>query len=220
MAGLVADCVWTDPPYGVSYVGKTVDALTIDNDDDPVALKKLLQLSFDAACVASKPGGAWYVAAPPGPLHAMFSDILDELGIWRQTLAWVKDSFVMGHSDYHYRHEPIFYGWKPGAAHYFIADRTQDTVWDIPRPKRSTEHPTMKPVALIDRALKNSTRPGETVLDPFGGSGSTLIAAHDTGRIARLVEIDPRYVDVICRRYQQHTGEKPIRNGQLHDFTA
>lgn len=113
----------------------------------------------------------------------------------------------MGRGDYHYRHEPILYGWVPGAAHYFTDDRTQDTVWEIPRPKRSDEHPTMKPVELFERAIRNSSRAGAIVYDPFTGSGTTLIACENLGRHARLVELDPRYCDVIIDRWERHTGQ-------------
>ncbi len=161
------------------------------------------------------------MAAPAGPLFVEFGVILNELGVWRQTLIWVKDQFVLGRSDYHYRHEPIFYGWLPGAAHHELPDRTQDTVWEIARPKTSEAHPTMKPVELVERAINNSSDLGDIVLDPFGGSGTTLIACQSAGRSARLVELDPKYVDVVCKRYQQYTGQKPIleSTGESHDFT-
>jgi DNA modification methylase len=121
----------------------------------------------------------------------------------------------MGRGDYHYRHEPIFYGWKPGAAHYFVDDRTQDSVWEIPRPKRSAEHPTMKPVELVARALRNSSRKGELVYEPFGGSGTTLIAAEQTGRVAAVIEKSPQYCDVIVKRWEELTGQKAalVRDG-------
>jgi site-specific DNA-methyltransferase (adenine-specific) len=223
MAGELADMVWTDPPYGVSYVGKTADALTIDNDSlNPAELETFLRAAFAGALAATRDGGAWFVASPPGPLQNTFGVVLIEMGIWRQTIVWVKDVFVMGRSDYHYRHEPIFYGWKPGASHVGPPDRKGDTIWEINRPKRNAEHPTMKPVALIERAVVNHTKKGAVVLDPFGGSGTTLIACHQTGRVARLMELDPQYVDVICRRFQEHTGIKPIAEatGREHDFTG
>ena len=118
-------------------------------------------------------------------------------------LIWRKDSLVLGRGDYHWIHEPILYGWKPGAPHRAVADRTQTTVWDVDRPKRSEEHPTMKPVPLIERALRNSSQAGDTVLDVFGGSGSTLIAAARSGRKALLVELVPKYCDVIRQRWER-----------------
>lgn len=222
MDGLEADLVWTDPPYGVAYVGKTKDALTIENDDmDIDALQEFLTKAFKAGYEVTKKGGCWYVAAPSGNIFQAFSIPLSILGIWRHTLVWVKDSLVMGRADYHYRHESIFYGWKEGAAHQAPPDRKQDTVWEIPRPHRSAEHPTMKPVELIAKAIKNSTNQNQIVLDLFGGSGSTLIAAQETNRIGYLMELDPQYVDVICARYQKHTGQQPVlaATGEAHDFT-
>jgi DNA modification methylase len=221
MNGLEADLVWTDPPYGVAYVGKTKDALTIENDDMDIAtLQAFLMRAFTAGHDVTKKGGCWYVTAPSGNLFQAFSIPLTDLGIWRHTLVWIKDMFVMGRADYHYRHESIFYGWKEGSAHQTPPDRTQDTVWEIPRPKRSTEHPTMKPVELITKAIMNSTNRDQIVLDLFGGSGSTLIACQETNRIGYLMELDPHYVDVICARFQKHTGIKPIleATGATHDF--
>ena len=222
LAGDRADMVWTDPPYGVSYVGKTAEALTIDNDAlTPAELESFLRAAFVNVLGALQPGGCWYTAAPPGPLFLAFGSVLHEMDVWRQTLSWVKNSFVMGRSDYHYRHEAIFYGWAPGAAHHAPSERTHDTVLEFDRPQRSADHPTMKPVSLISYCVENSSDPGQIVLDPFGGSGSTLIAAHQSRRRARLIELDPRYCDVICRRYQELTGDKPISEatGNPHDFT-
>lgn len=222
MNGLEADLVWTDPPYGVAYVGKTKDALTIENDDMDIAkLQAFLMRAFTAGHDVTKKGGCWYVTAPSGNLFQAFSIPLTDLGIWRHTLVWIKDMFVMGRADYHYRHESIFYGWKEGSAHQIPPDRKQDTVWEIPRPKRSTEHPTMKPVELITKAIMNSTNRDQIVLDLFGGSGTTLIACQETNRIGYLMELDPHYVDVICARFQKHTGIKPIleASGETHDFT-
>lgn len=222
MAGGLADMVWTDPPYGVSYVGKTADALTIQNDElSPEALESFLRLAFASALDATRPGGCWYVAAPAGPLFLPFAVTLAEQDVWRQTLVWAKNSMVMGRSDYHYRHEAIFYGWRPGAAHHAPPDRTHTTLLEFDRPSRSTEHPTMKPVDLIAHCISNSSNVGAVVLDPFGGSGSTLIAAERLGRSARLLELDPGYCDVICARYQKTTGQLPVAesSGREHDFS-
>lgn len=209
-----AQLVWTDPPYGVSYVGKTADALTIENDElTAEELEEFLGLAFGHAAAACDPGAGWFVAAEAGPRFLAFGGPLNRMGIWRQTLVWAKDVFVMGRSDYHYKHEAIFYGWKPGAAHHEPPDRTGHTLWEFARPKRSTEHPTMKPVDLIARAVTNHTDRGQVVLDPFGGSGSTLMAAHGCGRAARLIEKDPRYVDVIVQRWAAATGKDPVREG-------
>jgi site-specific DNA-methyltransferase (adenine-specific) len=233
MAGGLADCVWTDPPYGVDIQerdlqqakvrGRRMDGKGVLNDNlTGAALADFLAGAFKAAFDVARSGAAWYVCAPAGVDFRHFLNTLADLDIARHTLVWVKDRFVMGRADYHYRHEPIVYGWKPGAAHHAVPDRVQDTVWEIARPGRSPEHPTMKPVELITRALDNSTDFGAVVLDPFGGSGSTLIACHTTQRVARLLELDPAYADVICHRYQAHTGTLPIleATGEPHDFTA
>jgi site-specific DNA-methyltransferase (adenine-specific) len=223
MQGKEADLVWTDPPYGVSYVGKTKDALTIENDDmDIDALEAFLLKAFTAGCAATKKGGCWYVASPSMPnFFTAVSQPLKKLELWRHTLIWVKDTLVMGRMDYHYRHEFILYGWKDGGSHQTPPDRKQDTVWEVDRPKRNAEHPTMKPIELITRALKNSSNQREIVLDLFGGSGSTLIAAQESNRIAYLMELDPHYADVICARYQKHTGVLPVleSDGLAHDFS-
>lgn len=230
----LADCVWTDPPYGVAVakvesieeakrLRKRTDGLTIQNDDlTPDKLEDFLRGCLGAAYTFSKPGGSWYVAAPSGDLFYQFATVLRELGVWRHTLVWVKDQFTLGRADYHYRHESIFYGWKEGAAHEWFGGRDKDTVLEVARPKRSADHPSMKPIELMTICLNNSAPKGGVVLDPFGGSGSTLMACEYTGRKARLIELDPRYVDVICRRWQEHTGALPVleSTGETHDFTA
>ena len=206
--------VWTDPPYGVSYVGKTADALTIENDRvSDQGLAELLRGSLGAAMEHSEPGAPYYVAAPAGPKGMPFAQVLHSLGLFRQRLIWVKDAFVLGHSDYHYRHEDIYYGFVPAKGRLgrggkgWYGDNAQQSVFEVPRPKRSTEHPTMKPVALIQQQLENSSQHGWLVGDPFGGSGSTLIAAAASGRRARLLELDPRYCDVIRRRWTRWAAE-------------
>ena len=204
--GQVADLVWTDPPYGVSYEGKTADALTIKNDGAD-ELRPLLEAALGNASRACRPGAVWYVAAPAGPQFLEFAAVLSSLGIWRQTLVWVKDAFVLGHSDFHYRHEAIFYGWAPGK-HRGPEGRTHDTVWGVDRPRRNADHPTSKPVELVTRAVELSSAPGELVLDPFLGSGTVLIAAEQTGRRCCAMELDPRYVDVAIRRWESATGKK------------
>lgn len=127
-----------------------------------------------------------------------------------QCLVWVKQTIVLGRQDYHWKHEPILYGWKLGAAHRWFSDRSQSTVWNFDRPSRNDVHPTMKPVQMLEYAISNSSQSGELVLDPFGGSGSTLIACENLGRKARLCELDPRYCDVIVRRWEQYTGKKAV----------
>lgn len=225
------DCMWTDPPYGVDYVGKTKDALTIRNDG-AADLPELLAGAFAVATAALKSGAPVYVAHAPGPLSLDFAKaFLDAGWLLRQNLIWVKDAMVLGRSDYHYRHEPILYGFTDAPAgsgrlgrggDRWFGDNAQTTVFDVAKPTRNDVHPTSKPVELVAGGLRNSCPPGGLVYEPFGGSGSTLIAAHNTGRTARVVELDPRYADVICRRYQQHTGTMPIlqSTGEQHDFTS
>mgnify|MGYP000330098119 CR=1 FL=1 len=235
--GADADAVWTDPPYGVDYVG-TAGSF---EGDDAAGLEDLLTTVLGNTHQATRPGACWYVAGPAGPNGLTFGKVLTDLGVWRQTIVWVKDRFVLGRGDYHYRHELLYagdqpedpqpmpsedgeppetvaYGWTAGAAHRPPPDRKQDTVWAVPRPMASKDHPTMKPVELIERALANSTTPGQLVLDPFGGSGSTLIAAHRLGRRAAIIELAPGYTDVICRRWAEHTGQPVIHaeTGEPH----
>ena len=216
LPGEALGIVWTDPPYGVNNAGGSKDPRsddyrsgdTLENDDlDAGQLTTFLRDALGMAHVHTVPGGCWYVAAPAGPRHHVFGAVLLELDVYRHDLVWVKDTFVFGRSEYHYRHEPIFFGWKPGAAHYTTGDRTADTVLEVPRPKKSTEHPTMKPVELVVRCLERSSPKGAIVGEPFGGSGTTLIAAAQTGRVARLIELDPRYCDVIRRRWTRWARE-------------
>lgn len=240
VAGGLVDCVWTDPPYGVSYVGGTGLSIVNDGRDDAV---DVMGAAFRTVAEIARPGAPVYVA------HAdqVRADVLEQMGaaglLLRQTLIWVKDSLVMGRADYHYRHEPILdavvppeetveefelvdYGFTPGGSgrlgrggQRWYGDHRSSTVFLVARPKRSSVHPTMKPVELIELMLRNSCPPGGTVLDLFAGSGSTMIAAHRLGLVAVLVELDPRYADVICRRWQEHTGIVPVRNGVPVDFT-
>ena len=210
MGGERAACMWTDPPYGVSYVGKTKDALTIENDGAD-GLLDLLSAAFGTADVgALNEGASIYIAAPPGPQFYDFATALIGVGWkWHETLAWVKDSMVLGHSDYHYKHEVIFYGWK-GKNRSWYAGRDQVSVFEIPRPKRSEDHPTMKPPELVEAMLRNSTVLGGIVYEPFDGSGTTLLACENLGRKCRAVELDPKYVAVALERWSVHTGRQPV----------
>ena len=228
LGGDKVDCVWTDPPYGVDYVGKTGDALTIRNDGAE-GLDDLLAGCFGALSTVGKPGAAVYVAHPPGALSITFLQQFVAAG-WRlhQTLVWDKGTIALGHSDYHYSHEPILFGYMQGGGRRgrggsgWFGDNSQRSVISVPKPSANREHPTMKPIELVTRCLNNSAPRGGLVLDPFGGSGSTLLACEYTGRKGRLIELDPRYVDVICRRWQDFTGAKPMleSSGELVDFTA
>jgi site-specific DNA-methyltransferase (adenine-specific) len=192
--------MWTDPPYGVDYVGKTGDALRIQNDGAD-QLPELLQDAFACADEILAAGAPIYLAHPAGALSVEFGKAFLAVG-WHlhQTLVWVKDSMVLGHSDYHYRHEPILYGWKPGKPRPWFGERDQVSVFEIPRPKVSELHPTIKPTELVAQCLRNSSRPGGLGYDPFCGSGTTLVAAEQTGRICLALEIDPKYVAVALER--------------------
>lgn len=204
-----AACLWTDPPYGVNYEGKTKDALQIENDqaDDP---KRILDASLPLIADHLIPGAPFYIAAPTGRLGVEYAQCLAKAG-WRyhQQLIWVKNSLVLGHSDYHHQHEQILYGWTPGkgrsgrgkhqASHWY-GGNDATSVFHVDRPSRSEDHPTMKPVDLIRPMLINSTRGGAVVLDPFAGSGSTVVAAEMLDRECRAVELDPRYVAVTLER--------------------
>jgi DNA modification methylase len=217
MAGERAACLWTDPPYGVGYVGGTKDALTLANDD-AAGLEGLLRASLGNVTAVLVPGASFYIAHPAGPLSRIFLQVVSELG-WklRQTLVWVKDRLVLGHSDYHYLHEPILYGVLPGGgrrgrgASGWYGDDAQTSVFEIARPSASPDHPTSKPVALVAAMLSNSAKRGDVALDPFGGSGSTLIAGEQLGRACRLLELDPRYCDVVVNRWEKLTGQTAER---------
>jgi DNA modification methylase len=221
MAGRLADLVFTDPPYGVAVASRVgtkglssaeareLGTNKIANDELSIpALTEFLRTVFGNILVATRNGACWYVCAPHGPMGLPFSITLQEIDVWRHSLVWVKDSLVMGRMDYHYRHEPIYYGWTPGGPHNAVPTRDQDTVWEFARPKRSLEHPTMKPVELVEHAITNSTKPRDVVLDAFGGSGTTVIACQKTGRASRAIELLPKYCDVIVRRWQAFTGQQ------------
>lgn len=203
-----ADVLWTDPPYGVEYVGKTKDALVIAGDALSADGTRALVRDALASIQPHLRGGAtWYIASPSGDQELSFRLALVDVG-WqlRQELVWVKDQFVMGRMPYHWRHETVLFGWLKGGRKYFKADHTQDTVLQYARPRRSTDHPTMKPTALIDHMLKLSSKVDDLVLDCFGGSGSTLISAEGLGRRCFICELDPRYADVIRARYEDYTA--------------
>lgn len=214
MAGERATMIFTDPPWNVA-IGKDSNPRHrrrkgLENDDLPAQqfaefLKGLLGhaigvLDGDLYCVmASREWPALDAALRAAGMH------------WGAVISWVKDSFVLGRGNYHRRYEPIWYGWREGARSSFCGARDQDDVWEIPRPKVSEEHPTMKPVQLVARAILNSSKRGEIVLDVCGGAGSTLLAAHQAGRRARVLELDPGYCDVMVQRWEKFTGQKARR---------
>lgn len=203
--GLV-DILVTDPPYNVAYEGS--NGLKIQNDDmSDDKFRQFLADAFIAASAVMKPGAVFYI------WHAdiegyNFRGACRDAGFQvRQCLIWNKDSLVMGRQDYHWKHEPCLYGWKDGAAHLWSADRKQSTIIECKKPKKNDIHPTMKPVELMEYQILNNTKGMDIVLDLFGGSGSTLIACEKTGRKARLMELDPKYCDVIVKRWEEFTGK-------------
>lgn len=216
MDGGHADVMWVDPPYGVDYVGKTKDALTIENDG-AAGLSSLLSGIFASAFQALREGAPIYVAHADTERITFESELLSAGFTVRQNLIWAKNTIVMGRSDYHYKHEPILYGFKPagdgygrlgrGGDHWF-GDDAQSTVFEVEKPPANRLHPTMKPVRLIEAMLQNSAHKGDVVLDLCGGSGSTLLAAEKLRMKARLAELDPRFVDVIVARWEEATGNR------------
>ena len=218
------DMAFIDPPYNVDYEG-TVGKIQNDKQKDGDFYNFLLN-AFTNMSDVIKAGGAIYCChADTEGLN--FRTAFKNAGFKLSgCLIWVKNSLVLGRQDYHWRHEPILYGWKEGAAHYFVEDRTQDTVWEYNKPKANDLHPTMKPLELVGRAIKNSSKKHENVIDLFGGSGSTLIASEQIERNSYLMELDERYVDVIVKRYlrfvQSYDNCYIIRNGErinLSDIT-
>jgi len=203
-----ANLLLTDPPYNVDYEGGTGDALTIQNDNMTTSdFIVFLTAAFQAADNHMNSGAAFYI------WHASRTQKQFEEAIpWiiRQQLIWHKNSIVLGRQDYQWKHEPCFYGWKDGAAHNWYADRSQTTILEFNKPNKNSEHPTMKPVEMIAYQISNSTKQGDTILDLFGGSGTTLIAAEQTGRRCRMLELDERYADVIVKRFEALTGQKGI----------
>lgn len=251
LGGKPADAIFTDPPYNVAYQGGTDEKLTIANDSmSDLEFASFLLAAYGAMYANAREGAPIYVCHAESAGQDFRVQLTASGFLLKQVLIWVKDQFVLSRQDYNWQHEPILYGWKPGAAHPWYGPFNDSTVQDTetkdlraltkpqlidiigkardtstivrePRPRRNDDHPTMKPVGLIRRLLKNSCKAGDLVLDPFGGSGSTLIAAHGLEMQAALVELDPIYADVICRRYQEHTGILPINEatGNPHDFT-
>lgn len=211
MDGEQADLLLTDPPYNVSYVGKTKDALTIANDemgDDD--FRQFLRDAYSCADSVMKPGAGFYIWHADSEGYNFRGAARDVGWQVRQCLVWAKNALVLGRQDYQWRHEPCLYGWKAGAAHFWIGGRSQTTVLEFDKPARNAEHPTMKPVDLFRLQVENSCPAGGVVLDPFGGSGTTMLACEQSDRAARLMELDPRYVDVIVRRWEGYTGRRAV----------
>ena len=220
MDGMKADMVFTDPPYGVSYGDKNafLNAISrgnhiqenLDNDTLSVLeMKKLWVSALSGGYEVTKSGGSYYICSPQGGelMMMMMMSILEANWELKHCLIWAKNNIVLGRSDYNYQHEPILYGWKPGAGHKFYGEGGESSVWNIPKNQVSDLHPTMKPVPLVSRAIKNSSKPKDAVLDLFAGSGSTLIAADALDRNSYNIEISPHYCDVIIERYKNLTGK-------------
>lgn len=212
MNGELADLLLTDPPYNVAYEGKTKDSLTIKNDSmDNDSFRQFLVNAFSSANEVMKPGAVFYIWHADSEGYNFRGACFDIGWTVRQCLIWNKNSMVLGRQDYHWKHEPCLYGWKDGAGHLWASDRKQTTVIDYDKPQRNGVHPTMKPVGLFDYQIKNNVASLCIVLDLFGGSGTTLIACESNGRHARLMEYDPKYVDVIISRWEELTGDKAIK---------
>jgi DNA modification methylase len=265
MGGAKANMVFTDPPYNVDYQGKTSEALTIKNDKmGNSAFYEFLYDTFSCMYTVTEKGGAIYVCHADSEGINFRTAMVNAGWTMKQCLIWAKNVMVMGRQDYHWKHEPILYGWKPGASHKWYSDRKQTTViedknvtitkkseeethitvsvgnesvvikvphyevihrgldesstiWRIDRPSRNAEHPTMKPIGIPARGIKNSSKSGDKVLDLFGGSGSTLMACEQTNRVNYTMELDPKYCDVIIKRWETFTGQKAVRVCQEED---
>jgi DNA modification methylase len=208
--GQLADMCFTDSPYNVDYANSPKDKLRgkhrpILNDNLGAGFEAFL---YDACVnVLSVTKGAVYWCMSSSELHTLQRAFTAAGGKWSTCVIWAKHTFTLGRADYQRQYEPILYGWKDGSDHYWCGARDQGDVWFFDKPVRNDLHPTMKPVALVERAIRNSSKSRDIVLDPFGGSGSTLIACEKTGRQARLIELDPKYCDVIVERWQRLTGK-------------
>ena len=223
--GEQVDMVFTDPPYNVNYANSAKDKMR--GKDRAILNDNLGDGFYDFLLAALTPTvahcrGGIYVAMSSSELDVLQAAFRAAGGKWSTFIIWAKNTFTLGRADYQRQYEPILYGWPEGAQRHWCGDRDQGDVWNIKKPQKNDLHPTMKPVELVERAIRNSSRPGNVVLDPFGGSGTTLIAAEKSGRLARLVELDPKYADVIVRRWQEWTGKQATResDGALFDDQA
>ncbi len=223
LQGAPVDMVFTDPPYNVNYANSAKDKMrgkdrAILNDNLGDGFYNFL-LAALTQMVAHCRGGI-YVAMSSSELDVLQAAFRAAGGKWSTFIIWAKNTFTLGRADYQRQYEPILYGWPEGAQRHWCGDRDQGDVWNIKKPQKNDLHPTMKPVELVERAIRNSSRPGNVVLDPFGGSGTTLIAAEKSGRVARLIELDPKYVDVIVRRWEEFTGQQAIREAADQEACA
>ena len=214
MQGDAADMVFTDPPYNVNYANSAKDKMR--GKDRAILNDNLGDGFYDFLLAALTPtvahcSGGIYVAMSSSELDVLQAAFRAAGGKWSTFIIWAKNTFTLGRADYQRQYEPILYGWPEGATRHWCGDRDQGDVWAIKKPQKNDLHPTMKPVELVERAIRNSSKTRDIVLDLFGGSGTTLIAAEKTQRRARLVELDPKYVDVIVKRWQDYTGAKASR---------
>jgi DNA modification methylase len=221
MAGQAADLVFTDLPYNCRYEGYTKDRLTIQNDDmSPEQFNQFLRASFKSFRTVVKPGASLYICHSSS-FQREFQNALEAAGFnVRCQIIWAKNTFAWGFGRYKFQHEPLFYCHVGGEKDPWYGDKSQSTLWTEKKPAANRLHPTMKPVELIERALCNSSRAGDIVADLFGGSGSSLIACERRERSARLMELDPKYADVIVQRWQQYTGKAATLEGDGRTFDA
>lgn len=214
LADDIANMVFTDPPYNVNYANSAKDKMR--GKDRAILNDNLGEGFYDFLVAALMPTvahcqGGIYVAMSSSELDTLQSAFRAAGGHWSTFVIWAKNTFTLGRADYQRQYEPILYGWTEGGERHWCGDRDQGDVWQIKKPQKNDLHPTMKPVELVERAIRNSSRPGDVVMDPFGGSGTTMIAAQKSGRKARLIELDPKYVDVIVRRWQDFAGAQATR---------
>lgn len=213
--GALADMVFTDPPYNVNYANTAKDKMrgknrAILNDDLGEGFEQFL---YDACVnILTVCKGAVYVCMSSSELHTLQKAFIAAGGKWSTFVIWAKNTFTLGRADYQRQYEPILYGWKQGADHFWCGARDQGDIWFVKKPQKNELHPTMKPVELVERAISNSSKSRDIVLDSFGGSGTTLIACEKLGRQARLIELDPKYCDVIVKRWEEFTGKAAVRN--------
>jgi DNA modification methylase len=223
LAGELADLCFTDPPYNVNYANSADQKKRAKNR--PILNDALGQqfgeLLYDACVnILTVTKGAVYICMSSSELDVLQKAFRAAGGHWSTFVIWAKNAFTLGRSDYQRQYEPILYGWKEGVDHYWCGARDQGDLWFIDKPAKNDLHPTMKPVELVERAIRNSSKTRDVVLDPFGGSGTTLIAAERTGRRARLIELDPRYVDVAVQRWQNLTGGSATHAATSQTFSS
>ncbi len=207
----LVDMSFTEPAYNVNYANTAKDKMRgknrpIMNDNLGDSFEQFLKDACANIVVYTK--GAIYIAMSSSELDTLQSAFRASGGRWSTFIIWAKNTFTLGRADYQRQYEPILYGWKEGNDHYWCGARDQGDVWNVKKPAKNDLHPTMKPVELVERAVRNSSKTKDLVLDPFGGSGSTLIACEKAGRRARLIELDSKYVDVIVKRWEEYTGQK------------